>query len=259
MADIITGWSIEAAPPEGTPDGKPSAAVVHGIQQITGTIRVTRRGRAVDERPLRPVQIDYPGVGQRTARTFGHPEAVTLPRAFPDVTSVNVAFASPGVMTVVAAIGAAVDRGYLSPHRAAALVDRAERWLPSRLERALRPGRLPPIFALATGTHRDRPAAVGCAMAQLPGTTMGEVTGIPLGVALGLLPGAEPGVHTPETLLDSTGFFAALAPHCLGTPDPDDMVVTTRSWDPAPENTLYTAFTHARSVLAAVCHSSRSM
>ncbi len=250
VEETITGWSLEAAPPEATPDGKPSAAVVHGIQQVTGTIRVTRHGRAVDERPLRPVRIDYPGVGRRTVRTFGHPEALTLPRVFPGTTSINVAFAGPGVMTAMAAIGAAVDRGILSPHRAAAIIERAERLLPSTFERTLGPGRLPPIFALANGTRHGRPAAAGCALAQLPGTTMGEVTGIPLGVALGLLSSAEPGVHTPESSLAPADFFSALAPYCLGSPDPDDMVVTTRSWDPAPEQALRTAFAKARAVLA---------
>ncbi|MGP3916285.1 saccharopine dehydrogenase family protein [Nonomuraea sp. 10N515B] len=247
---VITGWNLEAAAPEPTHNGKPGAAVVHGVQQITGTIRVTRDGRAVDERPLRSERLDYPGVGRRIARTFGHPEAITLARVYPGATTVNVAFAGPGVMAAVTAIGIAVDRGILSPLRAASVIERAERWLPSTFERALAPGRLPPVFALATGTRDNRPATVGCALAQLPGTTMGEVTGVPMGVALGLLPGAESGVHTPETLLDPRSFFAALAPHCLGAPDPDAMVVITRSWDSAPENTLHAAFAQARAAIA---------
>jgi hypothetical protein len=251
VSEIITGWNIEAAQPEHGQNGHPSAAVVHGVQQATGTIEVTRAGRPVKERPLRPIKIDYPGIGTKRAWTFGHPEAITLPREFPGATSLNAAFGGRSLMAALKAIAAAVDRGYLTPAHAARIIDRAERLMPSDFARTLRPGRLPPLFALATGTHDSRPASAGCALAQIPGTTMGEVTGIPMAAALGLLPGAEPGVHTPESLLDPAAYFAELAPHCLNKPKPDEMVAITRSWDPAPKRAIEAALAAARGRLNA--------
>jgi hypothetical protein len=139
----------------------------------------------------------------------------------------------------------------MTPRRAALLVERAEGWVPTGPDQALRPGGLPPLFALAVGTRDGADATVGCALAQVPGgLTMGEVTGIPLGVAAGLILGSAPGVATPETLLDPAGFFTALAPHCIGRPRPEDMVVTTRSWDPDPTADLYRSLTRARARLA---------
>ncbi|MCD0451729.1 hypothetical protein LO762_21390 [Actinocorallia sp. API 0066] len=78
---------------------------------------------------------------------------------------------------------------------------------------------------------------------------MGEVTGVPLGVAAGLTPGGAPGVTTPETHLDPAAFFTALAPHCVGRPRPEDMVVTTRSWDPDPTTDLHTRLAHTHALL----------
>ena len=85
VEEIVTGWSLTAGGLDTPASPTPSAAVVHGIQQITGTIRVTRDGRAVDGPALRRTPIGYPGVGRRMAWTFGHPEALTLPATFPSV------------------------------------------------------------------------------------------------------------------------------------------------------------------------------
>ncbi|WP_174189412.1 saccharopine dehydrogenase family protein [Nocardia barduliensis] len=252
VREIITGWNIEVAGPESGMNDAPGAAIVHGIEQLTGTIRVTREGRVVDEPALRRVRLDYPGLGRRNGWTFGHPEALTLPAAFPTVTSsVNVVVGSRSFIAGLAALRFAVDRGLLSKRRAARIGDRVERLFPSDPVRALGPGTLPPLFALAVGTHDGEPASVGCALAHAPGLTMGETTGIPLGLALGLLTETKPGVHTPETLIDPMEFFAALAPHCPESPSATEMVVTTRSWDVDPRQAIEEAFTRARHVLSA--------
>jgi saccharopine dehydrogenase-like NADP-dependent oxidoreductase len=249
--EVVTGWSLTAGGLDAPAARVPSAAVVHGIQQVTGTIRVTRDGRPVDEPPLRPTPIDYPGVGRRSAWTFGHPEALTLPAAFPSVrTSVNVAFADPATMTALRAIRWAVDRRLLTAHRAARIAERTDRWFTTPPEKAFRAGRLPLLFGLAVGRRDGRPAAVGCALAQVPGgLTMGHVTGIPLGVAALSLRGKAPGVHAPETLLGPAEFFAALAPHCLGDPPPEEMTVTTRSWEPDGAERLQRSMDRAREVV----------
>ena len=78
---------------------------------------------------------------------------------------------------------------------------------------------------------------------------MGQVTGIPLGVAVGLLGGRAPGVFAPEMLLEPKELFAALAPHCLGHPTPEEMTVTTRSWDPEAGPLLQDALRRARAAV----------
>ncbi|WP_018655511.1 saccharopine dehydrogenase family protein [Actinomadura flavalba] len=249
---IVTGWDLTLGGLDGPArPGVPNAAVVHAVRQVTGTIRVTRRGRAVDERPLRRTVVDYPGAGRHTAWTFGHPEALTLPAAFPSVRgSVNVTFADAMTVAGLRALGRAVDHRLVSPHRAATVAEWADRRFPADPARAFRRRRLPPLFALATGARDGAPAAVGCALAQVPGDlTMGAATGIPLGAAVGLLAGRPPGVATPETLLDPDAFFTALAPHCVGHPRPEDMTVTTHSWNPTASTDLNAAFARIRRTL----------
>lgn len=248
--EIITGWDLTTGGLDAASiPGVPSAAVVHAIEQITGTIRVTRGGRPVDEPALRRTRLDYPGVGRRRAWTFGHPEALTMPAAFPSVTtSLNVAFGDPAAIAGLRVIRAAVDLRLVSARRAALIAERVDRW--SSAKPAFRGRRLPPLFGLAIGARHGEPASVGCALAQIPGgLTMGEVTGIPLGVAIGLLAGARPGVGTPETLLDPGDVYAALAPHCIGDPDPASMVVTTRSWEAHAAADLHDALDRAHALL----------
>lgn len=247
VEEITTGWNLEGATSAGEPGRPPSAAIMHGIRQITGTIQVTDAGRSTFERPLQPVRLDYPGAARRRkAWTFGHPEAVTLPRTYAEVTSRNVTFGGPGLLMALRTIGRAVDRKLITPDRAARLIARAERLVPTEFQRILRRDLLPPLFALATGARADGPASVGCALVQLPGTTMGELTGIPLGVALGMLPGSPCGVYAPEALLNPDTFFTALAPHCLGTPAPADMILTTSSWSDRSATDLHRAIAAAR-------------
>ena len=232
--EIVTGWDLTAGSLDHarTP-GTSNAAVLHAIAQITGSIRVTRNGLQVDEPALQRIHIDYPGVGARPAWTFGHPEALTLARAFPSLrTCLNVTFAGAAPMAGLRALGWAVDHEVLSARRAELFVDRLDRCLPRRPTHPFREGRLPPLFALAVGIRDDKPATVACALAQIPGgLTMGEATGVPLGVAVALIADGRPGVHAPETLLEPADVFAALAAHCVGHPRASEMIAITRSWD----------------------------
>ncbi|RZS44749.1 saccharopine dehydrogenase-like NADP-dependent oxidoreductase [Herbihabitans rhizosphaerae] len=254
VEEIVTGWNVEAGGLDAAGPGV-SAAVVHGIAQMTGTIRVRRDGRFVDERPLRRTMIDYPGLGRRATWTFGHPEPITLPRTISAATSVNVTTGSRPFLAFMRATRWAVDRRLVSAARAARVTQFAERHLPSPpLDKHVRPDRLPPLFALATGTHDGRPAVVAAALCHFPGTTMGAVTGVPLAVALelcttGVL--AAPGVFAPEAIIDPEHYLARLAPHCPTNPAPEEMAVITRSWDPDATTTYRDAI---RRALTAVAH-----
>jgi saccharopine dehydrogenase-like NADP-dependent oxidoreductase len=233
---ILTGWNIEAAQPEREGGSSVSAALVHGIRQMTGTIRVVRDHREVDEPPLERTAVDYPGLGERPAWTFGHPEPLTLSRTFPQVsTSVNAARASTGFIAMMRAVQWAIDHNFVSAQRAGRAASWAEHRLPApRPDKVLHPRRLPPLFGHAAGTWRGEPATVGAALCRPPGTTMGALTGIPLAVAVSLFCSGhitEAGVHPPEAIVDPNLFFTALSRCCPGQPNPSEMVSLIRSWD----------------------------
>lgn len=230
---VITGWNGEGATPE---PGSGPAAVEHGIAQATGTIPVVRDESERAERPLRRVAVDYPGLGRRRARTFGHPEPVTLHRSFDVAESVNITHGRLRFIAPLVALAWLCEHGPLSPRQAARVADWSERRMPSPPLAALASTkRLPPIFAFAEGRRSDGPAAVGVTLAALPGRSMGAVTGVPLGVAAGLLldcTRVPPGVHPPEAAFDPRQFFKALVPYCLGSTDGEEALLVTRSWDP---------------------------
>ena len=142
---VVTGWNGEGASPE---PGSGTAAIEHGIAQATGTIPVVREGRERSERPLRRVALDYPGLGRRRARTFGHPEPVTLHRTFDVAESVNVTHGRLRFVAPLLAIAWLCHRGLLSTRRAVGAIDWAERRMPSPSLGALASNRrLPPLFA----------------------------------------------------------------------------------------------------------------
>ncbi|MFF0541867.1 saccharopine dehydrogenase family protein [Nocardia thailandica] len=250
---VVTGWNIHDAQPQ-RGGAQPSAAVVHGMEQISGVIPVTRAGLLVDHPALEPIPLDYPGLGTALGRSFGHPEPVTLPRAFPGLREATcVVIGDRATMAALMTLRWSIDRGLLSLDGAARVASLIERLQPADTLRQLTSAGLPPLFAIATGLRAGRRATAATALCQVPGLTMAENTGVPLAVAALLLPDLRvPGVHTPETLLDPGRFFAALAPHCLGTPGPGAMTVTTTSWntpgqnDAALSSTLLTALLTVR-------------
>ncbi|MFC4377351.1 saccharopine dehydrogenase family protein [Nocardia halotolerans] len=251
-ATVVTGWNLLMAQPAKR-SWRPSAAIVHGIEQVSAPIPVIRGNERVRERPLRETTVDYPGIGAGTGWTFGHPEPVTLGRTFPElVDCVNVAVAPRYVIAALTALGAAVRSGLLSRERAARLAAVVENVLPSSPVAALDSGTLPPLFAMATGTVDGAAATIACALGQVPGLNMAEATGVPLAVGA-LLAVDRPGVYPPEAVFEPDAFFGALAPFCVGDPRPESMVVTTDSRRPAEANaavlrggSLVTALLRAR-------------
>ncbi|RBO86843.1 saccharopine dehydrogenase NADP-binding domain-containing protein [Nocardia puris] len=232
---VITGWNLAMAQPESR-SWRPSAAVVHGIEQVSNTIPVIRGGEQVWERPLRRTVVEYPGLGRATGWTFGHPEPVTLARTFPDIReSVNLALAPRYVAGVLTLLGRGVTHGVLSRASAASVAALAENLLPSGSVGLLAGSTLPPLFALATGERDGAPATVACALGQVPGLTMAEVTGIPLAVGA-LMRAQRPGVHPPEAVFTPDEFFRRLAPHCVGRPTPESLAVVTASYESEAAN-----------------------
>ncbi|MBT2423774.1 hypothetical protein J7F01_15085 [Streptomyces sp. ISL-22] len=250
---LITGWNIAAAHPEQSHSGGVSAAMVHVMEQISGTIPVTRGGQLVHRPALEKVTFDYPGLGTFHTRSIGHPEAVTLRRAFPELRdNVNVCVGDKFTMATLSSLRRLIDKGALTLDRAGAALDRLFGLLPTSPTDFLKPGSPPPLFAVATGTRQGRPGSAATALAQVPGFSMAAATGVPLAVtALLMKASRRPGTHPMETLIDPDAFFAALAPHCFGDPSPKHMTATTTSWAPDERNrqafgtSLLTALLHA--------------
>jgi saccharopine dehydrogenase-like NADP-dependent oxidoreductase len=245
---LYTGWSINGAQPAGT--DTVGAALVHGMHQISGNIPVTRNGTLTSRPALEKTTFVYPGIGVATGRSFGHPEAVTLQRAFPELAdNTNIVVGDRITLAVLSALGFGIDHRLVGIDTAARIANTAERVTPSDPTRMIKPGQPPPLFAIASGTRRNRLATAAVALGQVPGFSMASNTGIPLAIAaLQLASINRPGVHTPETALQPDQFFTALADHCIGRPHPTAMTITTRSWQSAHENrealngSLLTAF-----------------
>lgn len=240
---VHPGFDLDSAVPD-TRGDEPSAALVHGLHQLTGRIRVFDDGRLVDERPLRRVDIDYPGIGPCTAWTMGHPEPITLPRSYPSLRRSRILMATKRThLWALQGFRALIDAGLLSIERAAGWMERLEEAgkPPKTSEeqaRALAEGpasRLPPLFAVASGRKDGRAASAAAAVLSAPPGGMGGSTGVPLALALAMLQSGgevKHGVFAPEAILDAKAFFDRLAPFC----DPvkagvADLVLVTRSWE----------------------------
>lgn len=257
---LYTAWSLEGGDTdlseEGTgPGGKPSAAIVHWMEQISGRVKVWRDGGLAEVAPLQPVAIDYPGIGRRTLWTVGHPEAVTLPRTYPGLThSLNMMVMPPGLAPLLKKLAAGIDSGAFSLEDASAeLVKEDAKSRASLIDRVLtrilafvEGPAMPAIFALAQGEKDGRPAIAGAHLATTPEDGMAGITSVPLAIGLKLLAqGKIPatGVLTPEAAFDPDAFFAALSPYCTAqTFDPafepgGDVAVLTVNTNPAARKT----------------------
>jgi saccharopine dehydrogenase-like NADP-dependent oxidoreductase len=243
VEELYPGFDLDAAMPE-TRQAKPCAATIHGVHQLTGTIRVFDGGRVVEERPLRRIEIDYPGLGGSYGWTMGHPEAITFPRSFPKLRRTLVVMTMRrSNLRAMRALRFLVDAKLLSVERAAAWVERLEgvgqpvktvRDYVSEMvdEQTLR---LPPLFAVARGRKNGTPAATAASIVSAPPVGMGGATGVPLAVGLAIVrPDASNrrGVFAPETIVDPGAFFDRLAPLCSPAKrDRGDLVLVSRSWE----------------------------
>ncbi|GGS63947.1 hypothetical protein GCM10010156_23770 [Planobispora rosea] len=224
VENLHTAWPVDVPFAGDDPDGDAavglSAATVHWMQQLSGTIRTWSGGGPAERPPLEAITLHYPGRGRGTAYTVGHPEPVTLPKTR-SVTrdSTCVMVVRPLTAAYLMTLRDDIDRGRLTLEQAAAELDdpAARRLARSAVHRlSLRgPGALPAFFALATGIRDGRPAAIGARLIASP-RGMARATGIPLALAAGqILDGSvrAPGVHAPDAVLDPERYFDELAAH----------------------------------------------
>ncbi|WP_194834833.1 saccharopine dehydrogenase family protein [Nocardia sp. XZ_19_369] len=228
VEDIYTAWPVDvpgAGSSDGLeltgPNGLPSAAAVHWMQQISGTITVVRAGQLVQEPPLRPVPLTLPGGRSGTAYTVGHPEPVTLHWTLQPAGRVaNLMIVTPGTAAFLDVVRTDIDKGALTNETAAAELAAPTLWRGlrsmARSRRFAAPGNLPPFFAVATGTKDGVPLSILAHVGSALIDDMAEATGIPLALGLSQLVdgvATRPGVHPPEAILEADRFFADLAGH----------------------------------------------
>jgi saccharopine dehydrogenase-like NADP-dependent oxidoreductase len=199
---LITGWSLDDDP--GNPEG---AANEHWIHQATGTIRVWRNGHYLDEPPLKTVPVSMPGYEPRTALTIGHPEAVTLPRVFPELDECVNVMTLPGGLEIVL-------------KNAAALVDQHGVALMEASRTAFSdyvPGAGPPL-PVYPGVWAIADNGRDCASAYIPDygrmTEINTITAAPAVAGLNLIFDGKvkrAGVLAPEEAFNTDDYFAELS------------------------------------------------
>ena len=219
VSSVFTGWDLGGAQPEeeSSQEGL-NAAMVHGIEQMTGKVQIYRDGAIELTRPLAPVPVHYPGKSTFKGYIFGHPEAVTFPHNYPTLTkSINLAHGGDIDSILLKAILALVNWGLVGKERAAKFLT----WFEGqrKQETTKKGSEAPPVmYGLAIGTKGSRDATVGVSWvgeATEPGSRyevgMGAATGVPLACGVKFLSEGrinESGVFSPEAgLIDPKEFL----------------------------------------------------
>jgi len=220
---LYTGWTMDGATPEEeSSQSGINAAMIHGVQQMTGTVRIHNDGKSKMVKPLKQVEIDFPGFGKFKPHIFGHPEAITFPHHFKTIkNSINLAHGSGfGVLKWIMRL---VDWKIISVERAAGIVQNLSSSIRKDLEEQGIDSRLnlkntnfsepPPLYALATGLKNGEKASCGTVFNSSDLISMGEATGIPLACGLKLLVDGKilkKGVFAPEGAINPHEFFQEL-------------------------------------------------
>ena len=209
---VYTGWDMSSATPEdessqiGT-----NAAMVHGIEQMIGKVKIFKDKKFKMARPLEKVAFEYPQVGIFKANIFGHPEAITFPHHYPEISeSLNLMHGDNKLFNIVIkTMRFFIEIKLLSKNAAARILG----WL-EKLENDSEdiPNNLPPVYGYAKGLKDGKETLVAVTLDgddEYKNMSMGEATGYPLAVGLKML---------VEGKITSTG---VLAPEACGV-DPDE-------------------------------------
>ena len=251
---VYTGWSMASAKPEKeSSQTGANAAMVHAIQQMIGKVKIFQDGKYQNVRPLTEVEITYPGLGEFKSRIFGHPEAITFPKYFPDLKeSINLAHDGEMGSSVLKWILRLVEWNLLPINQAASIFQSLEEKSPppTNKETTGNQKRLPSIYGLAEGLKNGKEATVGVTFETQSSsedgqgnpislvTSMGASTGIPLACGLKLLlqgKVTEKGVFAPESgVLDPKDLlveFVSVLQEQGDVPPAEDLIKVSRSWE----------------------------
>ena len=201
---IYTGWNLEEAQPEPISSQKETnAAMIHGIEQITGKVKVLKDGKFEMVNPLEELKVSYPNIGTYSAFIFGHPEAITFPYHFKNLlNSINLAHGNKSTIFVLKTIRKLINLKILTKKTAAQFLEWLEKKETSR--KHTKASSLPEIYALAIGFKNGSEESVGVSLngESSRELTMGEATSYPLSLALKMFLNneiTERGVIAPES------------------------------------------------------------
>ena len=201
---IYTGWSMDEAKPEDISSQKETnAAMIHGIEQISGKVKIFKDKRFQMVKPLKAIDINYPQRGNFKASIFGHPEAITFPKHYKNLqASMNLVHGDRLTMTILRFINKLIALRLLSKEIAARFLDWLER--NSSSKKSQQQNNLPEIYALAIGSKNNKLESVGVSYDGTPTRelSMGDATGLPLALGLKMfIEGEIPvkGVISPES------------------------------------------------------------
>jgi lysine 6-dehydrogenase len=226
VQDLYTAWPVDVGGGGGdggenpltNGDGRPSAAAVHWMEQISGVVPAVVAGTLTHRPPLHPVTLRLPGDRSGTAYVVGHPEPVTLHASYaPSGDAACLMVITPGSVAFLDGLRTDIGSGHLTYEQAAAeLVAPSVRRTTRAGLRSRRhpgPGTLPPFFAAATGRRGGRQFTVLATLDTATTGGMAEATGIPLALGLAqVMDGTarRPGVLPPEAVIDADRLLADL-------------------------------------------------
>jgi len=201
---IYTGWNLEEAQPEPISSQKETnAAMIHGIEQITGKVKVLKDGKFEMVNPLEELKVSYPNIGTYSAFIFGHPEAITFPYHFKDLlNSINLAHGNKSTIFVLKIMRKLINLNILTKKTAARFLEWLEKKETSK--KYTEANSLPEIYALAIGFKNGKEESVGVSLygESSRELTMGEATGYPLSLGFKMFLNneiTERGVIAPES------------------------------------------------------------
>lgn len=217
---LVAGWNIE----EKTEDRLEfSAAVIHWMEQCSGTILECRDGQLINGKPLLDLEVDYPGRGRRTIYTVGHPEPVSFHYSWPNVRETHCGMVMPSAwIDTFRKYRDAIDAGKMTLEEAGRdLVKKSAESgfmdaLLTTLSRLLDGPRLPLFFVLGKGRRGTQPRTVAASLRTTP-PDMATMTGVPLALgAIMHLRGKTrgKGVMAPEKAFEAQEFFELFNPYC---------------------------------------------
>jgi saccharopine dehydrogenase-like NADP-dependent oxidoreductase len=250
VTTVYTGWDIGGTSlDENAMQQSENAAMMHGVEQMTGQVKIFQNGAFKMVKPLQKINVDYPGLTNFNGNIFGHPEAVTFPNYFPTLKdSINLAHGGHANFFILKSIMSLVNLGLLSKEKAANLFSLLESKQSSQNRH--KGGDYPPVmYGFAYGTKNGIPASVGVCIPsdaedsdlneQIKNIGMGEITGIPLACGIKMLAEGrmdQAGVLAPEAgHIEPRGFIADVFEEIssvLGLPKDslNDSIQITRSW-----------------------------
>ena len=215
VSKVYTGWDMSSAQPEEeSSQTGVNAAMVHGIEQIIGKVKVFSSGAYKMVRPLEEVTVDYPQLGTYKANIFGHPEAISFPHHYPEIKeSLNLMHSNDdSLVSVLKLIRFFIEIKLLSKNMAAKILTWLEGTQSPDTEKA-GVEMLPSVYGYAEGIKDGQKMSVATTFhteENIDDLSMGEGTSYPLACGVKMLADGvinQTGVHAPESGIISPDLF----------------------------------------------------